>query len=190
MGGSRGFGEHDLPAARGEAVTQIQSIVLYSKKGEVRRVDFRLNALNVITGSSGAGKSALMEIVEYCLGGEFSVPVGVIRNSVSWYGLLLKVHGGQILVLREAPEAVGGKTSQSVYVDIGNSLELPVFDDLAANTNVDGLIDILNRSAGFVDNVFEPEGATRESSEATFRHGLFFCLQHQDEIARRRGQYL
>ena len=47
---------------------QIKSIVLYHRDGRVRELNFRIGALNVITGESRTGKSALIDIVDYCLG--------------------------------------------------------------------------------------------------------------------------
>ena len=47
---------------------QILDIVLYSKKGESRVVQLQPGALNIITGASKTGKTALIEIIDYCLG--------------------------------------------------------------------------------------------------------------------------
>ena len=45
---------------------QIRSISIYSRGGERRDVKFRLGALNIVTGASKTGKSALLDIVDYC----------------------------------------------------------------------------------------------------------------------------
>lgn len=69
---------------------QILHIVLYSHEGQRRAVSFETGALNIITGASRTGKSALIPIIDYCLGsGECDVPDGVIKGNVSWYGLRL-----------------------------------------------------------------------------------------------------
>jgi hypothetical protein len=49
---------------------QILEILLYSRQGEVRRLPFRLGALNVITGGSGTGKveQAIKDTLPYFLG--------------------------------------------------------------------------------------------------------------------------
>lgn len=47
--------------------------------------------MNVITGASKTGESALIDVVDYCDGnGECRVPEGPIRRAVSWFGLRLK----------------------------------------------------------------------------------------------------
>lgn len=39
---------------------QIRELLLYNRRGDIRRLSFRLGAMNVITGGSGTGKSALI----------------------------------------------------------------------------------------------------------------------------------
>ena len=47
---------------------QILDIVVYSHEGESRALSLRPGATNVITGASKTGKSALIDIVDYCFG--------------------------------------------------------------------------------------------------------------------------
>ena len=69
---------------------QILKIVLYSTNGATRVLALRPNAVNIITGASKTGKSALIHIVNYCLGRKTSnIPEGVILQSVSWFGVHL-----------------------------------------------------------------------------------------------------
>jgi hypothetical protein len=80
---------------------QISQIVLYSQTGKTRTVHFRLGALNVVTGISASGKSALLHIVEYCLGrGTSTVPEGVISGSVDWFAVLLQLANQQAFIAR------------------------------------------------------------------------------------------
>jgi hypothetical protein len=59
-----------------------------SKKARV--VSFAETGINLITGSSRSGKSAIIKIVDYCLGsGRCSIPkLGPIRRSSAWYGVI------------------------------------------------------------------------------------------------------
>jgi predicted ATPase len=69
---------------------QLRSISIYSHDGQRRDVNFRLGALNIVTGASKTGKSALLDIVDYCWGrAECTVAEGEIRKSVSWFALHL-----------------------------------------------------------------------------------------------------
>jgi predicted AAA+ superfamily ATPase len=57
---------------------QILDIVLYSHRGDIRRIPFRPDRVNIITGGNRAGKTALIEIVDYCLGSsECHIPPGL-----------------------------------------------------------------------------------------------------------------
>jgi DNA repair ATPase RecN len=58
---------------------QILAIVVYSHGGQRRVIPLQPGRLNVITGESRSGKSAVLEIVRYCLGSEeLRAPVGII----------------------------------------------------------------------------------------------------------------
>ena len=70
-------------------IFQILNIVLYGKKdGQVRSIDFKPNAVNIIVGEKQTGKSALIPIVDYCLGSKkCNIPAGVISETVEWYAI-------------------------------------------------------------------------------------------------------
>jgi len=66
----------------------LREIVIYSLNGSARRLKLRPDRMNIITGESKTGKSAIIHIVDYCLGSsECHVPEGVIRRKVSWYAV-------------------------------------------------------------------------------------------------------
>ena len=48
---------------------QIEKIVLWSKKIQYafKTVDFEIEKVNIITGASRTGKSAIIPIIDYCL---------------------------------------------------------------------------------------------------------------------------
>ncbi|WP_142211873.1 hypothetical protein [Streptomyces sp. SLBN-118] len=83
---------------------QLLSVILYSTTGARRVLEFTPGALNVVTGESKTGKSALLDIVEYCLGRDtMQMPVGPITSTVSWYAALFDLDGGRAFVARPAP---------------------------------------------------------------------------------------
>lgn len=58
----------------------IDRIILLNKKTEKREVKLE-EGLNIITGDSKTGKSALLEIIDYCLFSKKStIPKGIITN--------------------------------------------------------------------------------------------------------------
>jgi hypothetical protein len=164
---------------------QILEIVLYSRSGARRVVNLRPGQVNIITGGSGTGKSALSEIVDYCLGrGSCEIPEGVIRDTVSWYAVRIQFPTDQLFIARENPITRGHSTGYRVYIEQGDIVESPISPPLTENTNLEGLRDLLTRKIGIAPNLNTPPlGQTRQSLEANIRHALTFCYQQQTEIA-------
>lgn len=162
---------------------QISQIALYSKAGQLRTINFKLGAVNIITGGSNRGKTALIAVVDYCLGsGECAVPAGVIPAAVSWYGVLLQIEEQKVFVARAQP-ARGSKSSADVYLEVGATVP-PPFESLKQNATPDGVVSYLSSAIGMPANSTEPKpGDTRRSIQATLRHALLLSFQRQDEIA-------
>ena len=69
----------------------INSIILWPRNTEhsPRCLSFDSEAVNIITGASRTGKSALIPIIDYCLGSDkCTIPVDIIRDACSWFGVL------------------------------------------------------------------------------------------------------
>jgi Protein of unknown function (DUF3732) len=165
---------------------QIKRVVLYSNKGDTRVVAFRLGALNIISGGSDTGKTALIDIVEYCLGGgDCNIPKGVIRKSCSWYAVVLTTGESDLFIARPEP-GPDNASSYKIHLVEGIELDDVPFETLRGNTDVKQLNDILTRYSGIGENVFTPpDGQTRPPLEATVRHALKLCFQAQGEVTNR-----
>ncbi|MDN3275147.1 DUF3732 domain-containing protein [Frankia sp. RB7] len=166
---------------------QLRSVSIYSHEGERRDVEFRLGALNIVTGASKTGKSALLDIVDYCWGrGECTVAEGEIRKSVSWFMLHLDNNGEGIILARRNP-GPAGRASDDIYLARGVEILPPDDKGFTKNITADGLKTQLSSILGISENVHMPEaGSTRLPLEASSRHAIMFSLQGQDEIANRR----
>lgn len=161
---------------------QIAKLILYSREGEVRELPLRTGALNILTGASKTGKSAIIDIVDYCTGrSECNVADGVIRKYVGWYALLFQFNEGQIFVARRNPP-LGERTSPDVYLARGSALDAPPADALVKNTTVSALEKFLGAAIGISENEHRPPVPTRDALEANFRHALFFSFQDQNDI--------
>lgn len=166
---------------------QILDIVVYSHDGQSRTLPLRSGAVNVITGGSKTGKSALISIVDYCFGAsECKVPEGPIRRCVSWFGLRLKLSEGQAFIARRCPDPKAA-SSEHCFIEIADEVAIPALNTLRQTTNTAGLTSMLTGWSGIADNIHEPpQGQTRRSLSATIRHAIAFCFQPQDEIIRRQ----
>ncbi len=161
---------------------QISKLVLYSRKGDLREVSFPEGKLSIITGASKTGKSAIIDIVDYCSGrSECNVADGVIRERVGWYGVIFRLGEGEIFIARRNPP-LGERTSGDVYLERASQITLPAFDALKKNTTVDAVEKFLGAALGISENENRPVGFTRPPLEANFRHSLLFCIQDQNDI--------
>lgn len=166
---------------------QIRAVVTYSHDGRHRIVPFEPGRVNIISGDSRTGKSAILGIIEYCFGAsEIDVPEGKVRRNVGWFGLLLQTSRGQAFVARQLPPG-DGKSNEAVYVQIDSEVTIPPSSVLRQTTNREGLRSLLASWAGLSDYLHEPPpGQTRAPLAATISHALIYCLQSQNEIAQRR----
>lgn len=163
----------------------IGSIVLYSHSGEQRVLAFAKGCLNVITGDSKTGKSAIIDIIDYCLGrSHCNVAEGVIRRSVSWFGVEVFSGNDALFIARKNP-GPGTDTSADIYVRRGTFEAPPSLGDLQKNIIESELITLLTRFIGIAENEHRPQSGTRLPLQATIRHALFLCFQKQDEIDNR-----
>lgn len=164
---------------------QILDVVLYSKQGQRRVLSLRPGEMNIITGDSKTGKSALISIVDYCLGSSScAVPEGVIRDNVVWYGVRFTDGSAQHFVGRRSPDP-GRATTSDAYYAVGKQVALPEADEVSTTTNIDSVVERLTTLVGIGLNLHEPpEGQTRDPLAARLRHSLAFVFQPQNEISQ------
>jgi len=161
---------------------QLLKVILWPRKGgNPRVVKFEPGMVNVITGASKTGKSSVIPIIDYCLGSEkCAIPVGVIRESCSWFGVLVDTLEGQKLLARKEPG--GLKASGEMLL-----LEAPVVDVppvvAAKNQNVEYVKAVLNRLSGLSNLHFEPGTDERFKSRVSFRDLMAFMFQPQNIVA-------
>ena len=141
---------------------KILEIVVFSHDGRKRALSLNAEGVSIVTGASKTGKSALVDIVDYCFGaGECRVPEGPIRRSVSWFGLRLRLPAGEAFVARKCPSH-RFRSSEDCFVTIGNTVSVPEAGELRQTTNSRGLSALLSGWTGISENLHEPpEGQTR-----------------------------
>ena len=163
---------------------QILEAILYGINGETRTIPFTLGKVNIITGTSRTGKSALGDIISYCLGGaNCKIADGVIREKVLWYGLLLQFDGERVFVARQSPTR-GKDTTNQCYFEVGEKINAPQKGTFLPNTTVEAVEVMLSKRLGIKENLHIPSsGQTRQPLEANIRHALVYSFQNQDEIA-------
>ena len=161
----------------------IKALVIYGHSGEQRVLPFDTQGLNVITGKSKTGKSAIIYIVDYCLGrGSYNVAEGVIRKKVAWFGLHLTKGSDEVFIARDNP-GPGAINGSLVYFQRGSVTGYPSLREISKNTTAGGLKKFATQFAGIVENEHRPFTGTREPLSANISHALFMCFQKQGTIA-------
>lgn len=165
---------------------KIRSIHIYSYDGQRRDLRFKVDGLNVITGRSSTGKSALSEIIEYCMGrSSFNVPEGIIRDKVSWFAVIYQFEKEQVLIAKPTP-AGGGASCSTAMLRRGGKLQVPEFKDLAINTDDNSIVELLSRLLGIPENRTEVAlEHSRDSYDANVKHTYYYLFQKQGLVANK-----
>ena len=165
---------------------QIKKLILWPKKEgkSVRTVDFALNKVNVITGDSRTGKSAIVPIIDYCLASsDCLIPRDIIRDNVAWYGLLVSL-GGDKYTLFARKESDDDKPADIFILkeNITEDAIPPSFDESHDKVNGDYVKSRLNAIAN-IPYVRRDADNGRKVEHLSFRDVSHINLQAQEVMA-------
>lgn len=96
---------------------KIEKIILILKDSDKREIELH-DGVNIIAGKSQTGKSALIDIIDYCLfSSTCTIPKGIIYNTVNIYCLVLWINGKRLILARKRFDDIenGGKSKIFVY---------------------------------------------------------------------------
>lgn len=162
---------------------QIESLIIYGKNGKVRKLNFNLGKVNIITGASKTGKTNIAQIVEYCLGSNScEISSGKIRQYVDWFALLLKLDNEKCFVARKNPD-ITKKFCNSMYYEISENISIPETVNWSQNTDNEEFNKIITSRIGIEENIHFVQSKTRNDLSANIKHAMFYCIQNQYEIA-------
>ncbi len=89
-------------------------LVLWLKNGKVRTIFFEPNKINIITGDSNTGKTAILDIIDYCLfASKHKISDSMINENIEWYGIQFSINEKCYTVARKAPS--GNTVSRDYY---------------------------------------------------------------------------
>jgi tetratricopeptide (TPR) repeat protein len=161
---------------------QIRRLILWPRQNlPPREIEFQIGRVNVISGASKTGKSAVIPIIDYCLcANKCSIPVGVIRDACQWFGVLASTAEGDKLFARREP----GDQDQTgdMFVLEGNSIEIPK-QISKGNSNTGQTKAILNRLSGLSSLGMDPGSEGYGSKRTSFRDLMAFTFLPQNVIA-------
>lgn len=180
---------------------KIKSIILWPRdtSRDYREIRFETNKVNVITGQSQKGKSAIIPIVDYCLGSKrCAIPKGIIRNTVEWFEIKVDLGFTQMLLARREP----GDQDQTSDMYMNESKSINEIFRPYVTCNVDSVKSRLNEFAGLsnldfeeadIRNSFKNPPSIRDMSAFEFQpqhiianpYTLFFkadTFEHQEKL--------
>lgn len=158
----------------------IQNLYIWLKNGKRREISFLPNKVNIITGDSLTGKTAILDIIDYCLFcSQHTISEASINERAEWYGIRFAIQDKTYTIARQAPDE--GMVSANYYFSsIG---EVP--DDIPETTNTDAALKkLLGADFGIDQDAKVSFGGNmiKAGSRVSLRYFLLFNTISQDII--------
>ena len=159
----------------------IKQIAFYGIEGRRRTINLTPNEVNVITGASGTGKSAIIDAIDYCLAStSCGLPWYVRRHAVA-----VAVHWTNddlhLIVGRMIPKE--GKGTAQMFVRTGKLLELPItVEGLEGRTPRETAKNIIERAFGLADTNDADAALKSQTGRASIRHVTPYLFLSGDVI--------
>lgn len=166
---------------------RISKIILWPKDEslKIREIKFETDKINVITGDSERGKSALITIVDYCLASsKCQIPTGLIRNKTSWFGILISLGGSELLLARKEPGE--SQSSGDMFMLERQSIDKIPNKITNKTHNYNQVKYRLDELAQLSNLGFEPDSDSGFKTRPSFRDMVSFVFQPQYIIANPR----
>ena len=159
----------------------IKAIMIFNEKGEVRNVPMK-PGVNIITGDSKTGKSALVEIIDYCLcSSRCTIPKGIITDFAYLYVMPMSINDITYIIARYKKET--GKmyvVKESADFNVNNiTLDYfyskPCLDVKYAQNEIESALGL------YVSNTVIDE--ERQGRKASLRNMVSYLFQYQNLMA-------
>lgn len=172
---------------------RILHIGVLDRLGKIHAVPFH-EGVNVITGRSSTGKSALIEIFDYCFGSsDFTVPVGVITDCAELYFTVMKVGESALVLARRAKDSQAFLKEE---LDISSVSQAEALTSAYFEVNyfkpLSDYLKELKRYFGVVVTDIDEDIAARgwrgqKSATPSVRSFTSYMLQHQGLVANKHA---
>lgn len=160
----------------------IKAIMIFNESGEARKVPMK-PGVNIVTGDSKTGKSALVEIIDYCLcSTRCTIPKGKITDFAYLYVMPMMINdstyilaryrvqnGGKMYVLRE---------KEDFAID---DITLSYFRDKPCLAVKDAQYEIESALGLYVTNMVAD--GEKQGKKASLRNMVSYLFQHQNLMA-------
>jgi len=168
----------------------IKHIGVVDKNHQIHSVEFT-KGVNVITGKSSTGKSAMIEIFDYCMGSsEFNIPSGIITDEADLYFVVLAVKDiFLVLGRREGSKKIFLK-EESQLPNI-NTINKEYFEDKYFtndfNVSLGHYFGLVINDVDEDKNILQYTG--QKKGRPSIRNIIPYLLQHQNLIANKHSLF-
>ena len=172
----------------------IKYMGIMDQYGNCHHIDMH-EGLNIITGRSSTGKSAIIELFDYCTGSaDNTIPSGVITENASLYFVVLYKNGTQLVIAREQ----AGRTRKLFFKIEPQDLEI---DNLNSSYFGDEYYIDINTFKEELGHFFGIEISNMDDADnsinrkavkkghPSFRNMISFMLQHQNLVANKHSLF-
>ena len=173
--------------------SHIRYLGLLDNTGNCHYIDFQ-PGVNIITGRSSTGKSAIIEIFDYCFGnGENTIPDGVITENANLYFVVINIQNTNLVLARRQAK------SNSIFYRIDP--ELNSIDQVTPEYFLEDYFLILKtfreevgRFLGIDISSTDEINATnfnnyKKKGHPSIRNMVSFMFQHQNLIANKHSLF-
>lgn len=144
-------------------------------------IPFDPSKIMVITGWSSRGKSAVISIIDYVLGAaSTTIPIGIIREKASWYGLTIETEQGKMRIARQKPGERA--VSYTYWLQQGDDASQPPPQRPHGIEHADRIKQLFDSLSHLSDLDTDPDGGGF-SGRASFRDMASFNFLPQHIVA-------
>lgn len=163
----------------------ILALYCYSHDGRRRDVTLVPAAVNIITGHSHTGKSALAELIDYVMGARDCNLPGRVFDATAWVAILWGNGETECFIARRVPDRRPRGTDDFTY-RVGAPVNIPdSAEQLVRDMGRDQMLKRWESLLGIGDVETEVLGADRPTARLSFRNAMPFLLQDESHINSR-----
>lgn len=170
----------------------IKYIGLVDKEDKIHSVKFT-TGVNIITGKSSTGKSAIIEIFDYCMGSsEFNIPSGVITDNADIYFVILSIKETFLVLARKENDKKIFLKEESNLPDI-KVLNKEYFDNKFFISNSDFKVNLGHYFGLDINDIEEDKSVSQYTGQKkgrpSVRNIIPYLIQHQNLIANKHSLF-
>ena len=160
----------------------IDKLLLWLKDGSLRTLKFSNDKVNVITGNSKTGKTAILEIIDYCLcGGQDTVVISYehIAENVKWYGIRFVINDKTYTIARGEISEKGEFSNNYYFSQTGEIPDVP-----CTKLDQKGIKEILEQEFAIDDEITLSHGgkSVKKNTRLSFRYFLMLNTLSKDVV--------